>query len=67
MALRRRFVPPVQAVTGGWKLNLDVDERNLLLRLVGELEALLSGDQDHELQARLYPVAYPDDEEKDAE
>lgn len=67
MALRRRFVPPVQAVKGGWTINLDIEERNLLLRLMGELEALLSGDQDHELLMRLYPVAYPDDEEKEAE
>ncbi len=67
MALRRRFVPPVQATKGGWRINLDVEERNLLMRLMGELEALLSGDQDHDLLARLYPVAYPDDEEKEAE
>ena len=67
MALRRRFLPPVQAVKGGWRINLDVEEHNLLLRLMGELGALLSGDQDHELLARLYPTAYPDDEEKEAE
>jgi hypothetical protein len=68
MALRRRFLPPVQAVKGGWAINLDVEERNLLLRLMGELEALLaSGDGGDELLARLYPVAYPEDEEKEAE
>ena len=68
MALRRRFLPPVQAVKGGWAINLDVEERNLLLRLMGELEALLaSGDGSDALLARLYPVAYPDDEEKEAE
>lgn len=68
MARRRRFVPPVMAVEDGWLVNLDVEERNLLLRLMGELEALLSsGDADNELLARLYPVAYPDDEEKEAE
>jgi len=68
MALRRRFLPPVQAVKGGWAINLDVEERNLLLRLMGEFEALLaSGDGSDALLARLYPVAYPDDEEKEAE
>ncbi len=67
MALRRRFVPPVQAVRGGWKITLDVEERNLLIRLMGELGALMTGPEDNELLLRLFPVAYPDDDEKEAE
>ena len=67
MALRRRFLAPVEAVTGGWRINLDDEERNLLLRLMGELQALITGPEDHELLRRLFPVAYPDDEEKEAE
>jgi hypothetical protein len=67
MALRRRFVPPVQAVKGGWKITLDVEERNLLIRLMGELGALMTGPEDNELLLRLFPVAYPDDDEKEAE
>jgi len=67
MALRRRFVPPVQAVKGGWKINLDSEERNLLIRLMGELGALMTGPEDNELLLRLFPVAYPDDDEKEAE
>jgi hypothetical protein len=67
MALRRRFLAPVEAVAGGWRINLDTEERNLLLRLMGELQALLTGPADHELLGRLFPVAYPDDEEKEAE
>ena len=67
MALRRRFVAPVEAVRGGWRINLDDEERNLLLRLMGELQALITGPDDNELLRRLFPVAYPEDEEKEAE
>ncbi len=67
MALRRRFVAPVEAVKGGWRINLDVEERNLLLRLMAELQALITGPDDNELLRRLFPVAYPEDEEKEAE
>ena len=67
MALRRKFVAPVEAVKGGWRINLDEEERNLLLRLMGELQALITGPDDNELLQRLFPVAYPEDEEKEAE
>jgi hypothetical protein len=67
MARRRRFVAPVEAVTGGWRINLDDEERDLLLRLMGELQALITGPEDNELLRRLFPVAYPEDEEKEAE
>ena len=67
MVRRRRFVAPVEAVVGGWRINLDTEERNLLLRMMGELRALLIGPDDHELLRRLFPVAYLDDEEKEAE
>jgi hypothetical protein len=67
MALRRKFVAPVEAVRGGWRINLDGEERNLLLRLMAELQALITGPDDNELLQRLFPVAYPDDEEKEAE
>ena len=67
MARRRRLLAPVEAVSGGWRINLDVEERHLLLRLMAELQALITGPDDHELLLRLFPVAYPDDEEKEAE
>ena len=67
MARRRKFVAPVEAVRGGWRITLDDEERNLLLRLMDELRALLTGPDDNELLRRLFPVAYPDDEEKEAE
>ena len=67
MARRRRLLAPVEAVSGGWRINLDVEERHLLLRLMAELQALITGPDDHELLLRLFPVAYPDDDEKEAE
>ena len=67
MARRRRLLAPVEAVSGGWRINLDVEERHLLLRLMAELQALITGPDLHELLLRLFPVAYPDDEEKEAE
>lgn len=67
MARRRRFVAPVEAVDGGWRIGLDAEERNLLVRLMGELRALITGPDDNELILRLFPAAYLDDEEKEAE
>lgn len=67
MVRRRRFKPPIEAVRDGWRINLDAEERELLVRLMGELRDLLTGDQNHDLLGRLYPVAYPEDEEKEAE
>ena len=67
MALRRKFVPPVEAVRGGWRITLDAEERSLLIRLMGELRSLLTGPGDNPLLLRLFPVAYPEDEEKEAE
>ncbi len=67
MARRRKFVAPVEAVKGGWRITLDVEERNLLVRLMDELRSLLTGPDDNELIRRLFPVAYPDDDEKEEE
>ena len=64
---RRDFTPPVQAVDGGWLLHFETEERELLIRLMGELRELLTGPEDNPLIVRLFPEAYPDDEEKEAE
>ncbi len=63
----RGFVPPVRAVDGGWALAFDREERDLLTRLMGELRELLEQDESSALLDRLFPTAYPDDEEKEAE
>lgn len=71
MARRREFVPPVEATDGGFRINLDAEEKALLVRLVSELHALLTGPDDdphaRELLTALFPTAYPDDDDKEAE
>ena len=67
MARRRKFVPPVEAVDGGWQIGFDAEERSLLIRLMDELGELLNGPGDNDLVRRLFPTAYPEDEEKEAE
>jgi uncharacterized protein DUF2017 len=57
----------VVAREGGFLLLLPEGERELMLQLLGELRTLLKlGSEDPRLR-RLYPAAYSDDEEKDAE
>jgi Domain of unknown function (DUF2017) len=65
----RGFVPPVRATGDGFELRLEREERELVIRLLGELSTLLVGDADEHqpLLAKLFPPAYPDDEEKEAE
>ena len=75
--MSRRFRPPVSSsprrgVTT-WTLDVDEVERELVVRLLGELRELLSAAGDDPDAAtspvlrRLFPPAYPDDEEKEAE
>ena len=57
----------VIARRGAFLLRLPEGERELLLQLLGELRTLLKlGPEDPRLR-RLYPAAYSDDEEKEAE
>ena len=64
---REKFIPPVIRVGDGWQLTLDVEERALIVRLMAELRALVEGPDDNALLTRLFPNAYLDDEEKEAE
>ncbi len=66
MARRRKFVPPVAVDDDGWRITLDAEEKVLLIRLMDELAELMV-DGDNELVRRLFPTAYPDDDEKEAE
>jgi hypothetical protein len=65
----REFTPPVRAVGTGFEITIERQERDLLIRLLNELSALLTSDADEHqpLLANLFPPAYPDDEEKEAE
>lgn len=64
---KRDFVPPVQAVNDGWILHFETEDRDLLIHLMGELRELLTGPGDDPLLDRLFPEAYPEDAEKEAE
>jgi len=57
----------VVARKGAFLLRLPEGERELLLQLLGELRTLLKLGPDNPRLRRLYPAAYSDDEEKEAE
>lgn len=65
------FRGPVRRRNDGFVVDLGADESALVTRLTGELRSLLTDPEpSHEaktLLARLFPVAYPDDEEMEAE
>ncbi len=62
---------PVRRKGGGFTIVLGDDEAAIIRRLTSELRSLLTDDDPNEqartLIARLFPVAYPDDEEKEVE
>jgi hypothetical protein len=66
--MRRRH-GPVRRAGGSFRIDLAADETDLVLRLLGELRALLTdpGDEAAALLVRLFPVVHPDDEEAEAE
>ena len=61
--------PPVERVRNGFRINLGSDERELLHRLLGELQTLLVGPSDDPALKRIFPAAYhlPEHAEQDAE
>lgn len=81
----RDFVPPVEQVDncdvdplssfdyGGiarFRLNFEAEERQLIVRLLGEMKDLLTSEPNERtapLLHRLFPPAFHDDEEKEAE
>ncbi len=63
----RSFVPPVRRVEGGWAMSFDDDERDLLVRLMGELRGLLASERSSALLDPLFPTVYRDDAAKEAE
>ena len=57
---------PIVGTADGYVLNLTDDERELLRQLMDELESLLA-EEDHPYLSLLFPVAYPDDDDAEAE
>lgn len=65
---RRRAEGPVSVNKDGtFSINLDTDERATLIGFIHQLSAIVNGDANDPRLTRLYPVAYHDDEEKNAE
>jgi Domain of unknown function (DUF2017) len=66
---RWQFRPPVERYRNGFRLNLDDEERELIRRLLGEMQRLLVGPSDNPALARVFPTAYhlPKHAEQDAE
>jgi len=62
-----RFRGPIRSSQRGFSIAIDADEAALVHRLSSELRALLTDDAPSDLLARLFPTAYPDDEELEAE
>lgn len=66
-----RFRGPIRSTRKGFEIAVDHDEAALIRRLATELRLLLTDDADDEhsraLLVRLFPTAYPDDEELEAE
>ena len=66
-----RFRGPIRSTRKGFEIAVDDDEAALIRRLAGELRLLLTDDADDEharsLLVRLFPTAYPDDDELEAE
>ena len=70
--MTRRFKPPIYAKTHRgtttWTLNIGDDERRVVVEMLRELRMLLTeADGDELALQRLFPTAYPDDAEKEAE
>ncbi len=66
-----RFRSPVRRKGDGFVVDLGADETAVVRRLIGEIrELLIHPEPDDEAQtliARLFPVAYPDDDEMETE
>ncbi len=65
--LRRQRAVIVRRSDGAFTLRLSPDERSLLTGLANQLDDLVDAGPDDPLARRLFPVAYPDDETREAE
>lgn len=61
--------PPIRRSGGGFAVRIGDDETELVRRMLGELRELLTTDDPAVggLTSRLFPVAHPDDPEREAE
>jgi len=61
--------PPIERIRNGYRINLADEERELVRRLLAELQALLVGSSDNPALKRIFPAAYhlAEHAEQDAE
>ena len=57
--------PPIERTNGGFRINLDEDERELLRRLFQQFRGLLLGASDDPALARIFPAAYHREEHRE--
>jgi hypothetical protein len=67
MKRRRQAGPVVANEDGSFSLNLNEAERDTMTEFVGQLESLLTAGADDDRLRRLFPVAYHDNPDFDAE
>ena len=69
--MRRRFRAPIRRSGEGFVIDLAPEEAAVVRQMISELRQLLSDPEPQAeadaLLTRLFPVAYPDDDEADAE
>lgn len=54
----RKVRPPIERVGSSYRFNLDLEEREMIHRLMGELRALLQDSDDDGRLRRIFPAAY---------
>ena len=66
---RWNLKPPVERIRNGYRINLQAEERELVRRLLAEMQALLVGPSDNPALTRIFPAAYhlAEHAEQDAE
>ena len=67
MIRRRRPPAPIERSGDGFVINLDASERDLLVRLLGEMTQLITSDVDTPVLRRMFPPAYHLDVDEEAE
>lgn len=67
--MARKVRPPIERVGSSFRFNLDLEEREMIHRLMGELRALLQHPDDDGRLRRIFPAAYhqENDQELDQE
>jgi hypothetical protein len=63
--MARKARPPIERVGSSFRFNLDLEEREMIHRLMGELRALLQNPDDDGRLRRIFPAAYHQEGDKE--